>query len=590
MKKYNLYNKVVLPLCVAVAGVLSSCSAFDDFLTVYPTNQITGEQFWEDKSDLESVVFACYKQMNSEAMNKRMLLWGEARSDNFIPRSASDQNLVDLMNANLLPTNGWFNWASFYQEIGYCNLVLSKGEEIVQKDNSFSEGDWLPIQAEVKTLRAIAYFYLVRAFRDVPFRITSSDTSVGVRDPQGQTSSEEILTFLINDLESVKDNGMTNYGNEVDNHGRITKNAIYTVLADLYLWRASKNSSTDSIKVYGEQYKEDYQKCIECCNYVIEAMNYRFNERGQEHYGKNSTEYPELPLLLPETRGQMTDVPYNEVFGSKNSLESIFEVGFSTGTSCNSAVDKYLGSYSSGSYSSGDMAPTSSLLDFADNTLSAGFYKTDIRAAQTFKTVSGGGASLSNEITKFIATSITINEPSDLTKKNAASYGGNRIHNYMDANYILYRASDVILMKAEAIAALLTNKESNPDEYQEAYDMVYAVFSRSNPNILQKDIPDISNFDTKDDLVDFIFNERQREFFCEGKRWFDLVRLAYKTGKTSSILNILSVKFTSNASAVKAKMATMNSLFSPVYKNEMKVNPALIQNPAWPDNETSERN
>ena len=588
MEKYNIYKKVVLPLCVATVGILSSCSAFDDFLKVYPTNQITGEQFWEDKSDLESVVFSCYKQMTAKAMSKRMFLWGEGRSDNFIPRQADDQDIVDLMNANLLPSNDWFNWASFYTEIGYCNLVLSKGEDVVAKDNSFSESDWLPIQAEVKTLRAIAYFYLVRTFRDVPFRITSTDTSVGVRDPQAQTSSEEILSFLINDLESVKDNGMTNYGNDVDNHGRITKNAIYTVLADLYLWRASKNSSQDSIKVYGDQYKTDYQKCIECCNYVIEAMNYKFNEKGQDHIGKTNTEYLELPLLLPETRGQMTDIPYNEVFGNKNSLESIFEVEFSSSGGYNWAVNDFLGSYNSGNYDAGLLAPSTVMTEFSTDVNTTGFFKTDIRAAQSLKLASS--ATLSNEFTKYITTSITINEPTDLTKRNAASYSGHRSNNYVDANYILYRASDVILMKAEAMAALLTNKTENADEYKEAFDLVNAVFYRSNPSITARDNLNLENFESKSDLVDLIYQERQREFYCEGKRWFDLVRYAYKSGSTTSMLNLLTAKFSSNASAVKAKMATMNSLFSPVFKDEMKVNTALVQNPAWPDNETSERN
>ena len=87
----------------------------------------------------------------------------------------------------------------------------------------------------------------------------------------------------------------------------------------------------------------------------------------------------------------------------------------------------------------------------------------------------------------------------------------------------------------------------------------------------------------------FILRERQREFYGEGKRWFDLVAYAYKTGTTFSMLTLLAPKFGGNASAVKAKLATMNSLFNPIYREEMKVNTALKQNPAWPDNESSER-
>ena len=58
MKKIGIFNKFILPGCLALVGLFSSCSMFDDYLTVYPTNQITGEQFWEDKNDLTAVL-AC---------------------------------------------------------------------------------------------------------------------------------------------------------------------------------------------------------------------------------------------------------------------------------------------------------------------------------------------------------------------------------------------------------------------------------------------------------------------------------------------------------------------------------------------------
>ena len=83
--------------------------------------------------------------------------------------------------------------------------------------------------------------------------------------------------------------------------------------------------------------------------------------------------------------------------------------------------------------------------------------------------------------------------------------------------------------------------------------------------------------------------ERQREFFAEGKRWFDLVRMALRDNSTQKMLNLLTAKYATNASAIKAKLATLNSLFSPVLKDEIKVNPALVQNPAWVVDETIER-
>jgi len=109
MKKIGIFNKFILPGCLALVGLFSSCSMFDDYLTVYPTNQITGEQFWEDKNDLTAVLASCYRQMLSSNVAQRMLVWGEVRSDNFILNSESNEDILNIMNANLLPTNGWFD-------------------------------------------------------------------------------------------------------------------------------------------------------------------------------------------------------------------------------------------------------------------------------------------------------------------------------------------------------------------------------------------------------------------------------------------------------------------------------------------------
>ena len=106
---------------------------------------------------------------------------------------------------------------------------------------------------------------------------------------------------------------------------------------------------------------------------------------------------------------------------------------------------------------------------------------------------------------------------------------------------------------------------------------------------LKEDIEQ-SDYATAKDILELVMRERQREFFAEGKRWFDLVRMAMREGSTNGMLNLLTKKYTSNSSAIKAKLATLNSLYNPVYREEMKVNPALVQNPAWITDETIVRN
>ena len=75
----NIYVKLLsLAGILCFGGVLHSC---DDYLTVYPTDQITEEKFWADKNDLNNVRAGAYTILNRTTPS--VMLWGELRSDNF---------------------------------------------------------------------------------------------------------------------------------------------------------------------------------------------------------------------------------------------------------------------------------------------------------------------------------------------------------------------------------------------------------------------------------------------------------------------------------------------------------------------------
>ena len=116
------------------------------------------------------------------------------------------------------------------------------------------------------------------------------------------------------------------------------------------------------------------------------------------------------------------------------------------------------------------------------------------------------------------------------------------------------------------------------------------MFARSNPQIEAGDDLKFESYNSAQALEEFVMRERQRELFAEGKRWFDLVRYALRQGNTSKMLNLLVVKYSTNSSAIKAKLATINSLYNPVFTDELKVNTALVQNPAWITDETIVKN
>lgn len=590
MKKINIYKTLLVSACAFITLGTTSC---DDFLTIYPSNEITEEQFWEDRTDLESGIRGCWKQFISQDIMERMVVWGECRSDNFDLMTESWDDMKDLMNANLLETNSLFNWSAFYKTINFCNKVLQYGPLVVERDKSFTSEDWKPVEAEMKALRALNYFYLVRTFREIPFEFKPISSEHDVKEHSGrQFMAEVVLDSIINDVEAVKDNGMRQYTNELDNKGRFTRESIYTLLADMYLWRAAKNASPDSVAKYGSKSQDDYQKVIEYCDAVLDMYMERY-DRDNPMGGGTSSENNENPyhLIRMNANGGTQDVVddvYDEIFVQKNSRESILELQFDGSTNSNTCLYNYRdynGLYRHRDNNTGLLqasAPCQTVTRNIDNT-SGLFSQSDIRRWQSLVYTEAGQRVYS--IGKYTYQSITHDNLEDNSEgtENAFIPTGS-----FNSNWIIYRLSDVLLMKAEAITRL---DAPTTEQLQDAFNCVTMILYRSNPSVTtDRDKLSFTDYQEPSQLFDLVMRERRREFFGEGKRWFDLVRMAEHDGTTTNMLTLLLTKYATNTNAVRAKLASMNSLYSPVYENELKVNPNLHQNPAWEKEETIERN
>lgn len=590
MKKINIYKTLLVSACAFITLGTTSC---DDFLTIYPSNEITEEQFWEDRTDLESGIRGCWKQFISQDIMERMVVWGECRSDNFDLMTESWDDMKDLMNANLLETNSLFSWSAFYKTINFCNKVLQYGPLGVERDKSFTSEDWKPVEAEMKALRALNYFYLVRTFREIPFEFNPIGSEHDVKEHSGrQFMAEVVLDSIINDVEAVKDNGMRQYTNELDNKGRFTRESIYTLLADMYLWRAAKNASPDSVAKYGSKSQDDYQKVIEYCDAVLDMYMERY-DRDNPMGGGTSSENNENPyhLIRMNANGGTQDVVddvYDEIFVQKNSRESILELQFDGSTNSNTCLYNYRdynGLYRHRDNNTGLLqasAPCQTVTRNIDNT-SGLFSQSDIRRWQSLVYTEAGQRVYS--IGKYTYQSITHDNLEDNSEgtENAFIPTGS-----FNSNWIIYRLSDVLLMKAEAITRL---DAPTTEQLQDAFNCVTMILYRSNPSVTtDRDKLSFTDYQEPSQLFDLVMRERRREFFGEGKRWFDLVRMAEHDGTTTNMLTLLLTKYATNTNAVRAKLASMNSLYSPVYENELKVNPNLHQNPAWEKEETIERN
>jgi len=276
MKKTYIFLITVMTLA------FSSCN---EWLDVQPENNQVSDEYWANKEEVEAVLGAGYVRLR-ESM-EQMLVWGELRGNGLsLGGGAVDANLFRISQWDIIPGNDYVKWDKFYQVINYANMVIKYGPTVVEKDPSFSENVMESYLSEAYFLRGLAYFYLVRNFRDVPLI-----TEPYMDDQQSfevmKAPANEVYQQIKSDLE-----GAVEYAKEVaptvwETKGRSTKWAIYAALADVYLWT------------------EEYDKCLDVCDEVI-----------------NSGRLGLLEGMVNTTNNWYT------IFSPGNSNEGIFELQF----------------------------------------------------------------------------------------------------------------------------------------------------------------------------------------------------------------------------------------------------------------------
>ena len=588
---------------LSVAMMFSAC---DDYLTLLPTDSIPEENFWESKGDVNNVRAAAYSQMRTSGVTDRILYWGEFRSDNLELRKMSNNSVRYLMNGVLQPTQGMFDWSSFYSGINYCNKVLENGQRMIDNnvDPTFSQGEWRPIKAEMLSLRALFYFYLVRAYRDVPYvaQTISTDTeALKAREGQPAECGANILYQLIQQLDECKEYAAKNYGNSNDNKGRFTKRSVRVLLADMCLWEAAllKNGvakgyyiveNGDTVKTQSrmnELSNQYLQKSIDLCDEVLADMDSVYREKIKDDKSVSDEERNQpYPLYrISKAKRQTEDNVYQKIWGSKNSDESIFELQYTT-TNTNSTLSSMY--YNSDDADAPVMRAKSSLItsiSSVDNDGSLkGFGKTDLRAMEAVKYESLTQSEFL--IVKNTLRNLSIDDVEDLSQTQNVDYGDFRSSSSHDGNWPIYRLSDLMLIKAEATARL--GFKNNSTELIEGFRLVNKLFERYNPGLDSTTKDGAVNTSSRLDynyymdksatnLLELVYRERQREFISEGKRWFDLVRQAEYVNDTEDVLN----SWMGATKEVKARLRKLEAMYVPYYNDEIKANPALVQNPVW---------
>lgn len=563
---------------------------------ILPDDKTVDEDMWKSKAQVQQNVNEAYRSMTTENVVSRLIVWGGLRSDELIPATSIpgtvSEDLTEINLANTQPDNTYATWADFYSVINKCNLVLNRASRALSEDPSYTEGDYHSDCSQMLALRALCYFYLVRNFRDVPYTTEAYMDATQVVDLP-QSSPDYVLAQCISDLETAEKDALSPQAfTDWRKVGYMTRDGIDALLADIYLWRGSVKHSA-----------EDYEQAILYSDKVIAS------KKAQHVNGYGPSNEDEYPLI------EGYDM-FDELFVWQNAEESIYELQYAgTTTNANMGVCKHYGAYKSGS----NIEPylyASNIFGFGATTnavyrsSSTDDWRGKMNTYAKEISLTGGFDVL--EIRKFVCS--TQSNIRDLNSKIETKPSIVYSNSYKQ-NFIIYRLTDVMLMKAEALIGLaLLNSEVATDQEEEvldlehmrqAFDLVDAVNQRAKPasSIAAGDVLKWGTYSTSvAQMEELVMAERLRELAFEGKRWYDLMRYSYRhmnnvdytttmaeqdekgvafAATYKPMLDLIKRKLGSKGDAVAAKIGTEPRLYMPIPLREVRLSSLLKQTPGY---------
>ena len=264
---------------------------------------------------------------------------------------------------------------------------------------------------------------------------------------------------------------------------------------------------------------------------------------------------------------------YGDLFGQsgQNADESIFELQFRLSNAANTGLDQMYYRYNSASSNGYGYLKASKVYGSVDAT-GKGVWMNSADQRLFEYVYDATGTAEQYDVRKFVALSSA-------------------------RNWIFYRLTDVMLMKAEALVQLyeLGGKAEGDTRNEEAFNICKFINDRALSDA-NKTSYALKYATYRDRMEELVMAERARELCFEGKRWFDLMRFNYRhTAQKADLKKKLTEGFVTNSdeflelalrkyavpTAMRAKIRDERYLYMPINQDEVELNPNLVQNPVY---------
>lgn len=451
-------------------------------LDVKSTHYATEELQWKTLSDTRSSLMGVYGLFRAALVNNNAhWLWSELRQGDFSAYRRSDLEAISQgnLNASFPVIKDLTNWRRFYAVINSASILIERAPEVMVNDPKYTESNLKLDIAQARTLRAMAYFYMVRIWGDVPLITSSHDN--GSFAEKARTDKDVVLAYAERELLAAAQDlpylygvSPTAYYGEYEtrwNGVLMTKNSAYAILTHIAAWQGRYID----VDVYSEFVMNNYTKSkitYQSIGQLTQATGFFSGKNAAQvvafgavdAHNESSTggHIEQLTLAAPLVLKQ-----FPEMYVPKAVIPEIFN------------------------------DPQNKDVRFGLDTLS-GLYKT-------------------NYFINYSGTTPIFN-------KIKVIRGGSTNGDYavFGSALVFTRLEDITLLRAEAFAVL-----GRRDEAMRLLNVVRNSRSLSS-----------FNNDSKGDLIDEIFAERRRELMGEGHRWYDQVRY-YKIKQTNAAFNKL---------------------------------------------------
>lgn len=506
-----------------------SCSKF---LEVKPKDVIVDKDFFKTFYDADFALRGAYAGL--QPLVESIFVTGEMRADLVKPGSGADQDLLELSEHRVTPSNTYTNWNGYYDLINRANYLIKYIPTVPNDPINFTPANATQDVGEAYFLRSLAYFYLVKNFGPVPLVLSPTDNINQIPNLPA-TSEDAVLDTIEANLQTalkmvnstifIRQPNLNLVESNAGRKSRAVTGNVNTLLADVYLWRNK----------------------YELANTAIQRV-YTDNKSTFISSG-SSTAYYDLFTVLDIVSEPIFQVFFNYNFRETNTLMKLTSDDPAWG-------GKYM------------VAPADQIASYWDNTL--------VKSGDTLKIqgdVRGFGAS-------WVGSSPYYNNFNSPNKVIWKWLGSGRVTPSVsaipppirqpyrsDAIWYIYRYGELVLMKAEALNRM--------GDKAGAITQINRIRARAGAI----DVIPVTTSSSTEQIEDYIFKERARELAFEGKRWFDLVRLA-RRGRADVLKNAVKTRIgvaRYNELNLETKLSNPAYWYMPYNANELTLNPNLKQ-------------